>query len=107
MVAMCVKKHVSDYGTLTVGNERGADTMTGERQTRMEGAEINKSLLALKVYIASLSMVALNNLTKQCIKHVMGWFVMMSIRILRNTCVGDVYLVNTCPLLSIYFTCVF
>ena len=31
--------------------------MTGERQTRMEGAEINKSLLALKVRIVSLSMV--------------------------------------------------
>ena len=38
------------YTTLIVGNERGADTMTGDRQTRMEGAEINKSLLALKVY---------------------------------------------------------
>ena len=31
------------------GNERGADTMESERSIRMEGAEINKSLLALKV----------------------------------------------------------
>ena len=37
---------------LVTGNERGADTSTADRQTRLEGAEINKSLLALKVGIS-------------------------------------------------------
>ncbi|KAI5645081.1 kinesin motor domain-containing protein [Phthorimaea operculella] len=62
------------------GNERGADTNSANRQTRMESAEINKSLLALKECIRALGMKGNNHLPFRVSKLT---------QVLRDSFIGD------------------
>lgn len=58
IMQFCLKKEDKLVGKISfidlAGSERGADTFDNDRQTRLEGAEINKSLLALKECIRAL-----------------------------------------------------
>jgi len=63
------------------GSERGADTMQNSHQTRREGAEINKSLLALKECIRALDMRHAHKPFRQS----------MLTRVLKESFIGNAY----------------
>ena len=60
IMQMTLKKNDKLYSKMSfidlAGSERGADTINTDKQTKLDGAEINKSLLALKECIRALDM---------------------------------------------------
>lgn len=58
ILQICLKEKAKIYSKMSfidlAGSERGADTMDTDKQTRLDGAEIKKSLLALKECIRAL-----------------------------------------------------
>jgi len=60
ILQMQLKHHGKVFGKMSfidlAGSERGADTINTNKQTKLDGAEINKSLLALKECIRALDL---------------------------------------------------